>query len=266
MSDRYAVMGHPVAHSRSPFIHARFAAQTGQDLRYDAITVEPGDFSTAVNAFFGSGGRGPHVTLPFKQEAWALAAVRTQRAEQARAVNTLWVEDGRYGGDNTDGVGLVRHLAANHGCAGGAARGVLAPLLAERPGRLVIANRTLARAEELAQRFGGEVEVRAASFEALAGQRFDLVINATAASLDGEVPPLPDGVLADGAACYDMMYASAPTAFLRWAGQAGATRLADGVGMLVEQAAESFYIWRGLRPQTGPVLAELRELMAGGRS
>ena len=275
MTDRYAVMGHPVTHSRSPFIHARFAEQTGQDLRYDAIPVEPGDFSTAVNAFFGSGGCGLNVTLPFKQEAWALAAVRTQRAERAGAVNTLWLEDGRFGGDNTDGVGLVRDLGSNHGWriagrrllllgAGGAARGVLAPLLAERPERVVIANRTVARAEALAERFGGDATLRASSFEALAGQRFDLVINATAASLDDEVPPLPAGVLADGAACYDMMYAAAPTAFLRWAASAGAAHCADGVGMLVEQAAESFARWRGLRPETGEVIAALREQLAAG--
>ena len=273
MTDRYAVMDHPVAHSKSPFIHGRFARLTGQDLRYDAIRVEPGDFATAVNAFFASGGLGLNVTLPFKQEAWALATEHTGRAAAAEAVNTLWTGEGRLFGDNTDGVGLVRDLVVNQRWqlaerrvlllgAGGAARGVLLPLLGEAPAELVVANRTPARAEALCARFADAGRVRAAAFEALAGESFDLVINATAASLEGEVPPLPPGVLREAAACYDMMYAAAPTAFLRWASAAGAARLADGVGMLVEQAAESFLCWRGVRPETAGVIRELRALLA----
>ena len=201
MSDRYAVIGHPIAHSRSPFIHARFAAQTGEALRYDAIDVEPGDLVAAVRRFVAAGGRGLNVTVPFKQEAYALAATRTPRAEVAGAVNTLWFEGDVIAGDNTDGVGLVRDIGVNHGwplrgCrvlllgAGGAARGVLAPLLDEGPAEVVIANRTVARAEELCERFARDPRVRASAFEALAEARFDLIVNATSASLAGEVPPV----------------------------------------------------------------------------
>jgi len=273
MTDRYAVMGNPIGHSKSPYIHARFAEQTGQDLSYEAILVEPGDFPAAVARFRAAGGKGLNITVPFKQEAWALAQRRSGRAERAGAVNTLrWESDGTLYGDTTDGVGLVRDLKDNHGVqlagrrllllgAGGAVRGVLEPLLAEQPLELVIANRTVARAEELADIFTGLGSLRACGFEALAGCQFDLVINGTAASLQGEVPPLPAGVLADGAVCHDMMYGKEPTAFLRWAAAAGAVQTLDGLGMLVEQAAESFYLWRGVRPATAPVIAALRAAM-----
>ena len=274
MSDRYAVMGHPIAHSRSPWIHACFATATGEDLRYEAIHVQPGEFDAAVSVSRAAGGRGLNVTLPFKQEAWALADRRTPRAERAGAVNTLWFEGEHIGGDNTDGVGLVRDIGVNLGWplggrrvlllgAGGAARGVLEPLLAARPAEVVIANRTETRAHELAARFTTLGNLRGSAFAALDGG-FDLLVNATSASLQGEVPALPDGVLGADAACYDMMYAAGPTAFLRWAKAAGATRLTDGVGMLVEQAAESFARWRGVRPPTGAVIAGLRELLGGG--
>ncbi|MEW6645940.1 MAG: shikimate dehydrogenase [Pseudomonadota bacterium] len=268
--DRYAVMGNPIGHSKSPLIHTRFAAQTGQALSYEAILVELGDFPAAVARFRAAGGQGLNVTVPFKQEAWALARQRSRRAERAGAVNTLrWEADGSLFGDNTDGVGLVRDLKDNHGVplagrrllllgAGGAVRGVLEPLLEERPAALVIANRTVAKAEELAAAFADLGTVRASSFAALAGQQFDVVINGTAASLQGEVPPLPDGILAPGAVCYDMMYGKEPTAFLRWAMAAGAAQSADGLGMLVEQAAEAFYLWRGVRPATAEVIAALR--------
>ncbi|WP_127475264.1 shikimate dehydrogenase [Sulfurivermis fontis] len=270
MTDRYAVMGNPIAHSKSPYIHARFAEQTDQDLSYEAILVELGDFPAAVARFRAAGGLGLNVTVPFKQEAWALATRRSGRAERAGAVNTLrWEADGSLFGDNTDGVGLVRDLKDNHGVplagrrllllgAGGAVRGVLEPLLAERPATLTIANRTVAKAEELAAAFADLGPLQASSFAALAGQQFDVVINGTAASLQGEVPPLPDGILAPGAVCYDMMYGKEPTPFLRWAMAAGAAQAVDGLGMLVEQAAEAFFLWRGVRPASAEVIAALR--------
>lgn len=268
MVDRYAVVGHPVAHSKSPRIHAAFAAQTGQALSYTAIDIAPGEFESRVRAFFAAGGRGLNVTLPYKEEAYRLADSLSRAARQAGAVNTLWRgEDGRLHGDNTDGAGLVRDLMANQGWplrgrrilllgAGGAVRGVLGPLLAEQPAGLVIANRTADKARQLAQAFGARVQ--GCGYPALAGQVFDVVINGTSASLAGALPPLPDALLAPGAGCYDMMYGAEPTVFLRWAGTHGAAACADGLGMLVEQAAEAFFLWRGLRPDTAPVLVMLR--------
>jgi shikimate dehydrogenase len=270
MSDRYGVMGHPVAHSKSPFIHARFAAQTAQDLVYEAIHVEPGGFSEAVKAFRAGGGRGLNVTLPFKQEAFALSRTVSPRASRAGAVNTLTFDGESVQGDNTDGVGLVRDLISNLGLeirsrrvlllgAGGAARGVLGPLLDEQPSELVIANRTVSRAESLCRAFGDQGPVRGVGFDALQDDAFDLVINATSAEVSGELPPVAKSALAAGAVVYDMMYGAAPTAFLRWGLSAGARLVSDGLGMLVEQAAESFFIWRGTRPETGPVLEALRQ-------
>ncbi len=266
--DRYAVMGHPVAHSKSPQIHAAFARQTGQNLEYSAIEVPLDAFPQAVADFAAAGGKGLNVTVPFKQEAWALAEQRAARAQRAGAVNTLIIGPQGLRGDNTDGVGLVRDLSVNHGIelarrrilvlgAGGAVRGVLEPLLERGPTVLVIANRTEARAQALAALFGDLGPVRASGFADLQGQRFDLVINGTAASLAGEVPPIPAAAVRE-AACYDMMYGREPTPFLRWAAQQGAARCMDGLGMLVEQAAESFYLWRGVRPQTQPVIETLR--------
>jgi shikimate dehydrogenase len=227
-----------------------------------------GGFAEAAYAFFAGGGKGMNVTLPFKLDAFALAEQRTERAEQAGAVNTLWrTDDGRLHGDNTDGAGMVRDLLRNLGwriCgarvlllgAGGAARGAMGPLLEQRPASLVIANRRAERAIALARRFANAGNVGGGGFAALAG-RFDLIINATSASLQGEVPPLADALLAQ-TDCYDMAYAAEPTAFLARAAAAGAGRMADGLGMLVEQAAESFYIWRGVRPETGALLGDLR--------
>jgi shikimate dehydrogenase len=270
MPDLYGVMGHPVAHSRSPRIHAAFARQTGQDIEYGAHDVAPGDFAAAVARFRASGGRGLNVTVPFKGEAFALADVARPAALRARAANTLgFGEDGRAWGDNTDGVGLVRDLTRNLGIAlrgrrvlligaGGAARGVVAPLLAEGLEGLVIANRTVDRGVALAQELRDLGPARASSFEGLAGERFDLVVNATSASLAGEVPPLPGALFATGGWAYDMMYSDAPTVFLRWAEAHGAAGARDGLGMLVEQAAESFFLWRGVRPDTAPVIAALR--------
>lgn len=270
MTDRYAVMGNPIAHSKSPAIHTMFARQTGQDISYTAILVELGKFAQAVEEFQASGGKGLNVTVPFKQEAWQQAHQRSARAERAGAVNTLVLQpDGTRYGDNTDGVGMVRDLRQNHGAeiagrrvlllgAGGAVRGVLGPLLEEQPAQLVIANRTASKAVELAQLFADLGPAEGCGFDELTGRQFDLVVNGTAASLQGEVPPLPPGILADGCLCYDMMYGAEPTPFMRWAAAQGAARTLDGLGMLVEQAAESFYLWRGVRPDTGPVIEALR--------
>lgn len=272
---RYAVMGNPVAHSKSPRIHALFAQQAGHSIEYTAIQVDAGGLAQAVDQFRANGGRGLNITVPFKLEARRLAGRLSARAELAGAVNTLHFEaDGTLYGDNTDGPGLVRDITGNLGVtlagktilllgAGGAARGVLGPLLEQRPERITIANRTVSRAKELAELFADRGEIEACGFDALAGWRFDVVINATSTSMHDEVPPLPDGLFSPGALAYDLMYADAPTAFLRWAGGHGASRLADGLGMLVEQAAESFFIWRGVRPDAAPVIATLRRRAVG---
>ncbi|HEX6591294.1 MAG TPA: shikimate dehydrogenase [Moraxellaceae bacterium] len=271
--DRYCVFGNPVAHSKSPLIHREFARQTGQPVSYEARLAPLDGFAAALAAFWQEGGRGCNVTVPFKEEAWRLAAVRSQRAEKAGAVNTLLLgKDGRVYADNTDGVGLVRDLTQNAGLplagrrvlvlgAGGAVRGVLGPLLAQSPAALVVANRTVEKARLLAQLFADEGAVTAAAPADLAGQSFDLVINGTSASLQGELPPLPAGLFATGALAYDMMYGAHPTVFLQWAAQQqAATR--DGLGMLVEQAAEAFFLWRQQRPQTANLLAELRRQLS----
>jgi shikimate dehydrogenase len=271
MTDRYAVVGNPVEHSKSPLIHSAFAEQTGQDLHYDRLLAPLHEFAATVQQFFNNGGKGLNVTVPFKQEAYALADTLTPRAQLAGAVNTLKQEtDGRLLGDNTDGAGLVQDLTVNHELAlggksllvlgaGGAVRGVLGPLLEQQPRRLVIANRTAARAVELAGHFDMAAILAGCGLGDLAGQQFDLVINGTAASLEGQVPAVPDDVLLPGAVCYDMMYSQEPTAFVRWGQEHGAAASLDGLGMLVEQAAESFRIWRGVRPDTAPVLAMLRQ-------
>jgi shikimate dehydrogenase len=264
-------MGNPIAHSKSPQIHTLFAEQTGEQLDYRAILVEPDDFTGAVDAFRKSGGKGLNVTVPFKQQAWALATVRSLRAELAGAVNTLSLEpDGELRGDNTDGAGLVRDLLHNRGAviagqrilllgAGGAARGVLEPLLAEGPALLVIANRTASRAVELARLFCELGHTEGCGLDDVAGQPFDIIINATAASLSGQVPAIAGDTVTPNSWCYDMMYADRPTAFMQWARDQGAAHVMDGLGMLVEQAAESFFIWRKVRPETAPVIAELRK-------
>ena len=263
MTDRYAVFGHPIAHSKSPQIHASFARQTGQDMSYEAILAPRDGFAASVAAFIAAGGRGANVTVPFKEEAYRLASRLSPRAQHAGAVNTLVFDDGILG-DNTDGAGLVADLTRNLRCAlagkrillvgaGGAARGVIDPLLDQTPAELVIANRTVSRAQELADRFGRGV--RACGFDAL-DMPFDLVINATAASLAGELPPLSPRIFTAGTLAYDMMYGR-DTPFLAFARSYGAAT-ADGLGMLVEQAAEAFYLWRGVRPDTAPVIAALR--------
>jgi shikimate dehydrogenase len=268
--DRYAVMGNPVAHSKSPRIHSLFARQTGQQLQYEAIRVESGKLAAAVGDFLAAGGKGLNITVPLKEEAWSLASARSNRAERAGAVNTLVLEQsGKHFGDTTDGAGLLRDLLHNHGStlqqkrlllvgAGGAARGVIEPLLLEKPSLLVIANRTAEKAVELARLFCDLGHTEGCGLDDVAGQSFNLIINATAASLAGQVPALPDSVVTPDCWCYDMMYADIPTAFMDWARQRGAARCMDGLGMLVEQAAEAFFLWRGVRPDTRPVIRQLR--------
>lgn len=274
--DRYAVMGNPIAHSKSPMIHTLFARETGQKLEYRAILVELGQFADAVQAFRTEGGKGLNVTVPFKRDAWRLVDERSACAALAGAVNTIqFREDGTLYGDNTDGIGMIRDIRDNLGVAlagkrvlllgaGGAVRGVLGPLLEEKPATVVIANRTPDRAQELADAFEEQGRVEGSSFADLDGTRYDIVINGTSASLKGEAPPLPEGILARDAFCYDMMYAAEPTAFMRWADDEGCERVADGLGMLVEQAAESFRLWRGVRPQTAPVIKAVREALLKG--
>ncbi|MCX8146529.1 MAG: shikimate dehydrogenase [Azovibrio sp.] len=276
MTDLYAVFGNPITHSKSPRIHAAFAAQTGADIRYEARLAPLDDFAGAVRRFMAEGGRGANVTVPFKEAAFRLCDSLSPRARLAGAVNTLSLEAGHIRGDNTDGAGLVRDIETNLGFAlagrrilllgaGGAARGVILPLLENQPAQLRIANRSPAKAAALAAAFAPDTRcpIAGGSFAELAGQAFDLVINATSASLGGAALPLPDGLYAPGALAYDMMYGQGETPFLTQARAAGASRRADGLGMLVEQAAEAFLIWRGIRPETGALLAQLRrELQA----
>ena len=262
MSDRYALVGNPVGHSKSPRIHAEFARATGQDLEYGLIEAPLDGFAQAVEVFRAAGGRGLNVTLPFKQQAFALCTRVSERARLAGVANTLVLDQDLC--DNTDGIGLVRDLSQNLGIglknrsvlllgAGGAAQGVIGALLEAGARRLVIANRTVGRAKAVAARFAGTA---ACGYEALAGESFDLVVNATSAGLSGETPALPPTLLTEKTLAYEMVYGR-ETPFLAAARRAGA-RVSDGLGMLVEQAAESFFLWRGVRPPTRPVLAGLR--------
>lgn len=272
--DDYAVMGNPISHSKSPSIHTLFAEQTQQSILYTAIHVDLGGFKQAVGNFAATGGKGLNITVPFKQEAWELVTERSERAERAGAVNTIKIEDDQLFGDNTDGVGLVNDLTVNHSIelkgksillmgAGGAARGVLIPLLKQNPSSLFIANRTPDKAKDLAEDFSDAGNVKGGGYDAIAELKFDVVINATAASLQGDLPPLPDTLLNDNASCYDMMYSTKPTPFMEWATEHKAVKVLDGLGMLVEQAAESFYIWRGVKPETKMVIEQLRKELAG---
>ncbi len=274
MSDQYCVFGNPVAHSKSPLIHAAFARTTGEDLSYTARLAAVDGFSEAVFEFVAMGGRGANVTVPFKEDAFRLATRLSERAERAGAVNTLAFNDQEIFGDNTDGAGLVRDITHNLGVvlagkrilllgAGGATRGVIAPLLACQPASLSIANRTVAKAQALSEAFADIAAVNAGNFADFAGQSFDVLINATSASLAGESLPLPPGIFAAGSLAYDMMYGKGETPFLKLAREQGAGRCADGLGMLAEQAAEAFYVWRGVRPETAAVLADLRAALGG---
>ncbi len=267
--DQYAVIGNPINHSKSPLIHRSFAYQTGQTLAYKTILVSTdiGVFTKAVQTFQQSGGKGLNVTIPFKQQAWEIAQQRTSRAEQAGALNTLWFDEhGTIYGDNTDGVGLVRDLTVNYRFAlrdkkilimgaGGAVRGILEPILAENPANCSIVNRTVSKVQALADLFP---RINVISYDALQGE-YDLIINGTSASLQSQLPPLPDkGLILNKTWCYDMMYGVNDTLFIQWAKQHGVAKAIDGLGMLVEQAAESFYLWRHVRPETAGVIQKLR--------
>ncbi|MDR2014774.1 MAG: shikimate dehydrogenase [Azoarcus sp.] len=274
--DRYALIGHPVEHSKSPHIHAAFARQTRQELSYRALLAPLDGFSDTVRMFRAEHGRGANITVPFKIEAYALATRLTERARLAGAVNTFTFEDDAIIGDNTDGIGLVRDLIINLACplagrrvlllgAGGAARGAVFPLFQTKPVSLTIANRTIERAQELRTAFAscaGQTAFTVGGFGDLKGWEFDVVINATSVSLENGVLPLPGNIFAPDAFVYDMMYGAGDTPFLAWARTAGAARLSDGLGMLVEQAAESFTLWRGVRPNSASVLSGLRRKLA----
>lgn len=268
--DNYCVMGNPVSHSKSPQIHAAFAEQTRQKIFYQAILVDEGKFKDAIKEFQHQGGKGLNITVPFKHDAWEASDQMSRRAERAVAVNTISFNDeGKIAGDNTDGIGLIRDLTINHKLsikdknililgAGGAARGILDPLFDKQADRVVIANRTVNRAEKLVNIFSDRGDVSACGFDELVSSNFDIVINATSASLQGDVPPLPEGLVNKNTCCYDMMYSAADTPFVAWAKAHGAGIALDGLGMLVEQAAESFFIWRGVRPETGLVIDLVR--------
>ncbi|MEW5837777.1 MAG: shikimate dehydrogenase [Pseudomonadota bacterium] len=269
-TEHYAVIGNPIAHSKSPQIHSHFSAQTRQNMDYVRLLAPLDGFKQSVLDFRAQGGKGMNVTVPFKLEAYALADELSPRARRAGAVNTLiFHADGRIVGDNTDGIGLVRDLH-HHGVAlqdadililgaGGAVRGVLAPLLEEKPARIVIANRSADKAQQLATDFADlGIAVQACSYAELQGQSFDIIINGTSASLSGELPPLPHNLLRTGGVGYDMAYGKEPTPFQRWSAEQGASQALDGLGMLLEQAAESFYLWRGVCVDTRDLREELR--------
>ena len=271
MTDRYAVIGNPIVQSKSPLIHSAFAQVTGQDIDYDKLLGPLGEFAATVDAFRASGGRGMNVTAPFKLDAFAYATDLATSAQMAGAVNAMKFEGDKVYAENFDGVGLVRDVVHNLGCplqgrrvlilgAGGATRGALLPLLAEQPAELVIVNRTVTKAQELAvlaqHHQTGQVPVTGLAYEAVQGV-FDVVLNASSSSLTHELPPLPASVFAPGCLAYDLTYGKGLTPFLKLAQQAGVTQVADGVGMLAEQAAEAFAWWRGVRPDTSSVIAQL---------
>jgi shikimate dehydrogenase len=269
MTDLYAVIGNPIAHSKSPFIHTEFSRQTGQAMRYEALLAPLDGFAKTVNAFRQQGGKGMNVTVPFKLAAHKLVTQLTERASMAQAVNTIKFDEARILGDNTDGIGLERDITNNLGIpisdkrillmgAGGAARGVILPLLEANPKILVIANRTKSKAHALHQQFAAYGKLASGDFADLSGENFDIIINATSASLHDALPPLPAGIFCRQSLAYDMMYSQKLTPFLTFAQQQGAKYLADGIGMLVEQAAESFFLWRDVRPETKHVIELLK--------
>lgn len=276
-NDKYAVFGNPIKHSKSPQIHRMFAEQTRQQLSYRAHKVDVGKFADAAKSFFDNGGKGLNITVPFKMDAYNFADELSDRARLAGAVNTLALQDdGKIYGDNTDGAGLVRDICENLAWevtdkrvlllgAGGAIRGVLEPLMKLNPSQVLIANRTVEKAQKLARDFSAFGSVGACSFEALNANQYDLIINGTSASLAGELPPLPSDALTNEGCCYDMMYSAAPTPFMRWGAENAAWAVSDGLGMLVEQAAESFCIWRGTRPTTRGVIDAIREQLAASQ-
>ncbi len=267
--DRYALVGHPVGHSRSPLIHALFARQTRQNLSYELIDAEAKDFEAAVRGFAAGGGKGVNVTVPHKEAAFALVDEKGDAAQAAGAVNTISFRGGKLRGDNTDGVGLIRDLTANEHVtlegrrvlvlgAGGAARGIVGPLLASQPAELVVANRTQKRADDLVAHFDSASRIGTVAFDELANLApFDVLLNATSAGLKGEAPPFPGSLVGPASVCYDLVYSVNDTPFVAWARENGAARAIQGWGMLVEQAAEAFFIWRGVRPDTRPIRQQL---------
>ncbi len=269
--DRYAVFGNPIKHSKSPQIHKLFAEQTKQSLIYTAELVEIGQFNRAIKDFIQNNGKGLNITVPFKEDAWSCATQRSDRAQRAGAVNTLIVKpEGELFGDTTDGIGLVRDLTQNHNIqlndkdiliigAGGAVRGVLEAILAQQPTSLLITNRTKQKALQLAKDFSDLGQINGCGLDEINETSFDIVINGTSASLQGELPPLPDSLFRKNSCSYDMMYAADATPFMQWSTNNGATKVFDGLGMLVEQAAESFYIWRGVKAETKPVIQNIRD-------
>jgi shikimate dehydrogenase len=267
--DEYAVFGYPINHSLSPYIHAAFAKQTGQSINYQAIEVKPENFTQAVKDFFNSGGKGINCTVPLKEMAFDEVDVLSERAKFSGAVNTIkLMENGDLFGDNTDGFGLLKDLTDNLELslagkrilvlgAGGAARGILGPLLNSAPSSLCLVNRTKAKAQTLKNIFEPMGEIKVSTFNNLAGSAFDLIINATSASLSANLPPLPSQILAEGGVCYDLAYSKEATAFMTWGLKEGAVTSVDGLGMLVEQAAQAFYVWRNVMPDTINVRREL---------
>lgn len=275
MTDKYAVFGNPIKHSKSPQIHSLFAEQTGQQMNYRSHQVERDKFTEAAKSFFTNGGKGLNVTVPFKIDAYEFADHLSDRAKLAGAVNTLALEDDGYiYGDNTDGIGLVRDIRHNLDWpiedkrvlilgAGGAVRGILEPLSKQKPAFIVVANRTVEKAQKLAADFAAQGDIRGCSYEGIYGTHYDLIINGTSASLAGELPPLSSNLLSEKACCYDMMYGAEPSPFMRWSAENMAWAVSDGLGMLVEQAAESFCIWRGVRPKTRAVIDQIRASLEG---
>ena len=267
--DRYGVMGYPVAHSRSPVIHQLFAQQTGQQLQYELLRVAPEDLEEAICQFQHTGGKGLNITVPHKRAVFRLVDHLSARASTAGAVNTLTFRNNEIYGDNTDGIGLLRDLVVNLGLnleganvlilgAGGATRGILGPLLEMQPRMVCIAIRTPSRAEDLIERFASRGPVRACSLDDVpVAEPYDLVINATSAIHGGEIPRYPEAAISQTTCCYDLSYNTNPTPFCEWALEHGAAQAVMGWGMLVEQAAESFHIWRGVHPDTKPVLKQI---------
>jgi shikimate dehydrogenase len=268
----YAVFGNPVKHSKSPQIHSLFAEQTGIDLNYQAIEVPIDYFSKYVKFFSSQGGKGLNITVPFKEEAFSICSTLTQRAKLSGSVNTIWFdEDKNIYGDTTDGIGLINDITTNYSIdinnksililgAGGSVKAILEPLCKQTPKQIIIVNRTVSRAEQLAETFSGQGNIKACSYAELSNDSFDLIINGTSLSLAGELPPIPATVIKNNSCCYDLMYSDTNTVFMEWAIEQGASKVIDGLGMLVEQAAESFFIWHGVKPDTIPVIKSLRRL------
>ncbi len=270
MPDLYAVVGNPISHSKSPFIHTEFARQTKQTMQYSALLTPLDGFVATVKKFREQGGKGMNITVPFKLEAFEQSTQLTERAKQAQAVNTFKFDGDQLLGDNTDGAGLARDITINLNTtiatkrillmgAGGAARGVILPLLKHQPAVLAIANRTAKKAQDLKQQFDDHGHIMAGDYANFVDGNFDIIINATSASLNDELPQLPAGLFNDSSLAYDMMYSNEPTRFLTFAKQQGVKHLTDGVGMLVEQAAESFFLWRGIRPDTRNIIHLLNQ-------